>query len=303
MRLKKYKVKKKILIFGASGMIGSTLVKDMSMNENFEVIGVIRRKSYKKFFLNHKSKFLIYNYNSIDLEFLKKILLTSNPDVVINCSGITKQRIKNNSLQKILYMNSIFPHRLAYFAKKMNFKLIQISTDCVFSGKLLKGSYKEIDIPDAEDTYGKTKFIGEVTGENVVTLRTSTIGHEILTRKGLLEWFLFKKKKCLGYNNAVFSGVTTHTLANIIEKIIIPKKVFSGLYHISAKPINKYKLLCMIAKTYNKKIKILKFKNFRINRSLNSNFFKKKTGYIAPSWQLMINEMYRLNKKNYEKQI
>ena len=85
-----------------------------------------------------------------------------------------------------------------------------------------------------------------------------------------------KKKKCLGYNNAVFSGVTTQTLANIIEKIIIPKKVFSGLYHISAKPINKYKLLCMIAKTYNKKIKILRFKNFRINRSLNSNFFKKK---------------------------
>lgn len=301
MQLNKYKIKKKILIFGASGMIGSTLVKVISMNKNLKVIGVIRQKSYKKLFSDQKLQFLIYNYSSIDLDSLKKILLTSNPDVVINCSGITKQRINNNNLQKIFFMNSIFPHRLAYFAKKINFKLIQISTDCVFSGKLLKGSYKENDVPDAEDTYGKTKFIGEVTGDNIVTLRTSTIGHELLTRKGLLEWFLSQKKKCYGFNNAVFSGITTQTLANIIAKIIIPKKVFSGLYHISAKPINKYELLCMIAKTYNKKIKILRFKNFRINRSLNSNLFKKKTGYIAPSWKFMISEMYKFNKKNYEK--
>lgn len=301
MQLNKYKIKKKILIFGASGMIGSTLVKVISMNKNLKVIGVIRQKSYKKLFSDQKLQFLIYNYSSIDLDSLKKILLTSNPDVVINCSGITKQRINNNNLQKIFFMNSIFPHRLAYFAKKINFKLIQISTDCVFSGKLLKGSYKENDVPDAEDTYGKTKFIGEVTGENIVTLRTSTIGHELLTRKGLLEWFLSQKKKCYGFNNAFFSGITTQTLANIIAKIIIPKKVFSGLYHISAKPINKYELLCMIAKTYNKKIKILRFKNFRINRSLNSNLFKKKTGYIAPSWKFMISEMYKFNKKNYEK--
>ena len=199
MQLNKYKIKKKILIFGASGMIGSTLVKVISMNKSFDVIGVLRRKSYKKFFSDQKLKFLIYNYSSIDLDSLKKILLTSNPDVVINCSGITKQRINNNDLQKIFFMNSIFPHRLAYFAKKMNFKLIQISTDCVFSGKLLKGSYKENDVPDAEDTYGKTKFIGEVTGENILTLRTSTIGHELLTRKGLLEWFLSQKKKMLRF--------------------------------------------------------------------------------------------------------
>ncbi len=296
-------MKKKILIFGASGMIGSTLVKVMSMNKDFEVTGVIRRKSYKKFFLDQSLKFLIYKYNSNDLYSLKKIFLIANPDIVINCSGITKQRIKKNNLQKILFMNSIFPHQLANLTKKLNSKLIQISTDCVFSGKLLKGSYKENDIPDAEDIYGKTKFLGEVSGTDIITLRTSTIGHEILTNKGLLEWFLSQKNKCLGFNNAVFSGITTQTLANIISKIIIPKKRLSGLYHISAKPINKYKLLGMIAKTYNKKIKILKFKNFRINRTLNSNFFTKKTGYIAPSWKFMLTEMYNFNKMIYEQKI
>ena len=128
---------------------------------------------------------------------------------------------------------------------------------------------------DALDLYDWTKALGEVIGQNVVTLRTSTIGHEIKTKFGLLEWFL-SQQECYGFKKAIFSGLPSVEFANVIRDVVIPNPLLNGLYHVSAKPISKYDLLVMINEVYQSKIKIYADENFGIDRSLNSKKFKKK---------------------------
>ena len=121
----------------------------------------------------------------------------------------------------------------------------------LFSG--LNGNYKEDDVSDAIDLYGKSKYLGEVACKNSVTLRTSIIGHELNTCNGLVDWFLRQQGTCLGYENSIFSGLPTVVLAKIIKNIVIPKKL-TGLYHIGSEPISKFNLLKIIDNSFTKAI-------------------------------------------------
>jgi dTDP-4-dehydrorhamnose reductase len=211
--------------------------------------------------------------------------------VVINCIGLIKQRENVNNLLDVLPINSLFPHQLSEICKQYDVRLIHISTDCVFSGK--KGGYVESDKSDAENLYGISKYLGEINHkENCVTLRTSIIGHELNSKKALLEWFLSQELSVKGYRKAVFSGLTTNELSKVIRDIVIPNKSLAGLFHISSKAIDKYSLLKMISEVYNKKIEIISDDSLIIDRSLDSSYFTKTTGYIAPDWHDMIKEMY-----------
>lgn len=170
--------------------------------------------------------------------------------------------------------------------------MIHISTDCVFSGK--KGNYQESDQSDAEDLYGRTKFLGEVTDHPyIITLRTSIIGRELTTRLGLIEWFLSQKDgdTIRGYKRAIFTGFTTDELSRIIMNAVIPHPELTGLYHISSDPINKYDLLQMVNQTFRRKINIVPDEDFFMDRSLSSTLFRQATGYQPPSWPEMIQEM------------
>jgi dTDP-4-dehydrorhamnose reductase len=181
---------------------------------------------------------------------------------------------------------------LAKLSNKYHFRLIHISTDCIFSG--LKGNYAENDTPDATDLYGKTKLLGEINYKNAVTIRTSVIGHEVSTTQGLLDWFLSQSGVVKGFEKAIFSGLTNIELAKIIYKTIIPNYNLKGIYHISGETISKYRLLLIIKKIYNmKNIVIISEKKKKINRSLNSNYFKNETGYKSPAWLKMIKEMHK----------
>ena len=123
------------------------------------------------------------------------------------------------------------------------------------------------------------------------------IGHEINTSYGLLNWFL-KQEECLGYKNAIFSGPTTFELSKIIRDLIIPNKKLTGILNISAEPIDKYSLLEIIKKTYFLKTIINPSYEIKINRSLNSDKFRKLTNYSTKSWEDMIYEMY-INSLNF----
>jgi dTDP-4-dehydrorhamnose reductase len=190
---------------------------------------------------------------------------------------------------RALTLNAILPHRLANLCKLIGARLIHISSDCVFSGK--SGDYGEDDRPDAIDLYGSSKRFGEISGPNLVTLRTSTIGHEISTRFGLLEWFL-GQKTCVGYSNAIFSGLPTIEFSRIVRDLVIPNESLHGIYHVAARPINKFELLSLIAQTYQKEIKITKDVSFVIDRSLNAARFRLATGYEAPAWPELIKTMH-----------
>jgi len=279
----------KVLVVGASGMIGSTFIKVFSQNKEWEVHGTIRDASIKEYFPSYIARNLI---SGVDVGDYNISMLFENiqPDVVVNCAGITKHLPGSDNPLQVIPINSMLPHQLNKYCEENDSHLIHISTDCIFSGN--KGNYKETDPSDANDIYGKSKYLGEVIDTSAVTLRTSTIGHEIRTKNGLLEWFLSQQGKCKGYAHAVFSGLPTVSLAGVIRDYIIPNRELSGLYHVAGPAIAKYDLLKIIANEYNKDIDIERDESFEVDRSLNADKFREATGYVAPDWPDLIRAMH-----------
>jgi dTDP-4-dehydrorhamnose reductase len=279
----------KILIIGGGGMLGHKLTQIFS--GKFETFVTLRSSLEEYEYLKIFDK--TTNYTGVDVENIQligKIVSEIKPDVIINAVGIIKQLPSAKNVIKTLTINSIFPHQLAEIAGKNRARLICISTDCVFSGR--KGSYSETDVADAEDLYGKSKNLGEVSEENCLTVRTSIIGREIGTKHSLLEWFLSNEGgKVKGFKNAVFSGFPTIIAAEILADVIENQKHLSGLYHVSSEPINKFDLLNLIKKEYGANIEIEEDENFAIDRSLDSTKFRNQTGFQPQSWEKMIGKM------------
>ena len=184
----------KVYILGVSGLLGSELFLRFNNNKFYNVRASCRLLTGKnyKFFEKYLDKIDI-NVSANNLKSIRKNIIKFDPDIVINCIGFVKQKIKKNVPQnEIVYINSIFPKKLYSITKLLNKKLIHFSTDCVFDGK--KGNYSEQDKPNATDLYGVSKYRGELRGKKVITIRTSVIGHEVNSKNGILEWFLNKKK-------------------------------------------------------------------------------------------------------------
>jgi dTDP-4-dehydrorhamnose reductase len=280
----------KVLVIGASGMIGSTVLRVLSENSQWQVRGTVRNAEARTFFPTQIGERIIDGIDVENPDALAKVLDVVRPDVVVNCAGLTKHKPDAEDPLVSIPVNTLMPHRLATFCKLVGARLIHVSTDCVFSGE--KGGYLETDLADARDVYGKSKALGEVTYPHAITLRTSTIGHEFRTRYGLLEWFLSQECHCKGYSRAVFSGLPTVVFAQIVRDVVIPCPDLFGLYHVAAEPINKYDLLKLIATVYGKQIEIEPDCALVIDRSLNGAKFREATGYVAPEWEELIEMMY-----------
>lgn len=278
----------KILLFGVNGLIGSTLFRYFYTNTSHQVFGTCRDPIIvDKFFYKLRHN-IFSNIDVSDLDSISKLIKFKSPDIVINCAGITKHLMGPEECSKVLYVNSIFPLFLERTCSLSKSKLLHISSDCVYSGN--SGNYKESDMPDAKDIYGISKYLGEPKSDSLV-IRISTIGHELHTSHGLLNWFLSQKNSCEGYSKAIFSGIPTIYLAKIIDKFILSRPDLNGLYHISSSPIDKYTLLNMLADLYQKNIKIIANNNFNINRSLNSNKFSNITNFKCDDWPTMLQMM------------
>lgn len=287
-----------LMILGVNGMLGSTLFKYFSERNSLKLVGILRKRSnLPKSYKYYKSKD-IFEYNFIENSELEKLLNHLQPKIIINCAGIVKQHPNSKDLIENIQINALFPHRLNKICSLKNVKLIHISTDCVFSGK--KGFYKEDDFADSVDLYGRTKFLGEVITENALTLRTSYIGEELISKRGLLSWFLSQKDTVQGFSKAIYSGLPTVEIARIIDEFIIPNLYLKGLYHLSSNPIDKYSLLNIIKNVYKKNIKIVKETNFSIDRSLDSSKFRRETGYQPLEWDNAIKIMRDFGNTKYE---
>jgi dTDP-4-dehydrorhamnose reductase len=280
----------KVLVIGASGMIGSTVLRVLSENKNWQVFGSVRDANVKRLFSPAIGEHLISGVDVEHSDTLAKILDQIRPDVVVNCAGLTKHKKEAEDPLIVIPINTLMPHRLAQLCKLVGARLIHVSTDCVFSGE--KGNYAEVDFPDARDVYGKSKELGEVNYPHAVTLRTSTIGHELQSKYGLLDWFLSQQGQCKGYNRAVFSGLPTVVFAQVVRDVIIPHPELSGLYHVAAEPINKFDLLKLIAEVYGKALDIVPDDKLVIDRSLNGRRFQLATGYVAPEWTELVKLMH-----------
>jgi dTDP-4-dehydrorhamnose reductase len=278
----------KILVLGGDGMLGHQLFR--SLRSRHEVRVTLRRglAAYTGFELfNPQNAYPEIDVRSMDR--LIEVFAHWRPEAVVNAVGIVKQRPTAKELIPSIEINALFPHKLAELCKALGARMIHVSTDCVFRGR--KGHYQEDDPSDAEDLYGRTKYLGEVSESHCVTIRTSIIGTELSRKQGLLEWFLAQKGTVYGFKNAIFSGFTTLELSRIIEKILMRHPEKSGLYHVSSNPISKHDLLILIKGKLKLNIEIIPTEEPRLDRSLDSRRFSKEFNYTPPTWEEMIEEL------------
>jgi dTDP-4-dehydrorhamnose reductase len=276
----------RLLVLGASGMLGNAVMKFFNKSKGFEVFGTVRSKNALSLLPTTLQKNVIAGVDVENFDNLTHLFCSVRPTIVINCIGLVKQMLAADDPLAALPINSILPHRLAKLCSLLDARLIHISTDCVFSGE--SGMYVENDFPDARDLYGRSKLLGEVDYENSITLRTSIIGHELDGAKSLVGWFLAQKNQVKGYKRAVFSGLPTMEVSRVIHDYVIPNNNLHGLYHLSAAPINKYDLLTLVAEIYRKDIEIIPDETLVIDRSLDSTRFRSATGFKPKSWNEML---------------
>lgn len=283
--------KKRLLILGGTGMLGHVLFRELSQHSDYDVYATVRNyPDAKKFFPKALAeKIRPDSVDADNFDTVIRALASIAPQVVINCIGLIKQLPMASDPLSSITANAQLPHRISLVCRTANARMIHVSTDCVFSGR--KGHYTESDPSDAEDLYGRTKYLGEVQYPHCVTLRTSIIGHELRGNLGLIEWFLAQKEGVKGYTKAIFSGFPTIEMARIIRDFVLPHPELAGTYHVSSEPISKYQLLTMVAAEYGKKIAIQPFDGFAEDRSLDSSLFRSKTGYEPPQWEKLVKLM------------
>lgn len=228
-------IRKRVVILGGTGMLGSMLVDYLSKKSDLEITATVRFEETSRNlgvqFPNVKWK--IFDANSLDL--YKSLDAINGSQWVINAIGIIKPLIHYDNpseVERAIRINSLLPHLLAKKAQEVNSKVLQIATDCVYSGN--KGQYIESDVHDALDVYGKTKSLGEVYSPNIFHLRCSIIGPEPKEFKSLLEWFLSQKMNAHvhGFTNHFWNGLTTLHFAKICYGIVSQDHRLSHIQHV-----------------------------------------------------------------------
>jgi dTDP-4-dehydrorhamnose reductase len=277
------------MILGGAGMLGHKLWQTFQPRYDTWVTVRSTPSSYRHLELFDENR-MLGGVDGLEIDALTTALAKVRPDVVVNCIGVIKQLPTAHDSITSLSINSLLPHHLARLCQLNGARLVHISTDCVFSGR--RGNYTEEDVSDAEDLYGRTKFLGEVGNKGCLTLRTSIIGRELSTSSGIVEWFLSQRGNSVyGYTHAVFSGFTTLALGRIISNVIEEHPQLDGIYQVSAEPITKFDLLWGLQDAFNVPVEIKPRSDITIDRTLNSQRFREATGFAPEPWTAMLEEM------------
>ncbi len=281
----------KVLVLGATGMLGNAMPRLFASSRGIAAEGSARSAARVQLLPENLRPRVHTGVDVSNPDALARLLDRARPQVVVNCIGMVKQLAEADDPLAVLPVNAMLPHRLSRLCALVGARLVHISTDCVFAGT--RGGYTEDDPPDAEDLYGRSKLLGEVTQEaHVITLRTSFIGHELASTHGLLGWFLAQRGSVRGYARALFSGPPTVELATIIRDYVLPRPALNGLYQVSAAPIDKLALLRLVAHQYERSIDIVPDDHLIIDRSLDSTRFRLATGYAPPGWPELVRRMH-----------
>ena len=266
-------------------MIGHVIYSYLNKFNDLNVFGLSGSKKF-----DNKTKILdVLNINLFD-NYIK----TTKPDIIINCIGLliedSEKKIKDS-----IFLNAYFPHHLKSLGKINNFKLIHISTDCVFSGDK-KEPYFENDTRDGKTIYARTKGLGEIIDDVNLTIRTSVVGPELKSNGGeLFNWFMNQKLEIFGYTNAYWSGVSSIELAKAIKWAI--DNSITGIYNLTnCKKINKYNLLLLFKKYSNKNIVIKPVETKFSDKSFIDN--RKLIDYKIPDYDFMVKNLFKYMFKN-----
>ena len=267
----------KILVLGAFGMAGHTVALYFK-EQGYEVHAFARRPFPYCMWIQG---------DAFDIENLKTIVTTGRYDVVINCIGLLNQ-FAESAPEKAIYINSYLPHLIVSWLKDTSTRFIQMSTDCVFAGNT--GPYDEESFPDGKSYYDRTKALGDVNDDKNLTFRNSIIGPDINENGiGLFHWFMQQNGSINGFTKAIWTGVTTLTLAKAMECAI--RTDLSGLYNlVNNDSINKYDLLCLFNQYFrNNELTIKQSDKLVLDKTL----LCKRTDFdfVVPSYEQMIIEM------------
>lgn len=282
---------RRVLVLGVTGMLGHAVIRELSDDPDLDVHGVARSIEdragwYPRRLLGRITPAV----DATRFDEVRQLIDDLRPAVVVNCVGVIKQRPDVQDAVQTVTLNALFPHLLADACGQLGSRLIHVSTDCVFSGR--RGGYVEDDLPDPPDLYGRSKLLGEACGISALTLRTSIIGHELVTNRSLVDWFLSQRGQVRGFTRAIYSGVTTVEFARLLRTVILPRAELTGLYHVAAEPISKYDLLRLIAEVYGWPGDIVPDDEFACDRSMNADALARATGYRPPNWPDMIRAMH-----------
>lgn len=269
----------KVSVLGASGMLGHRMVEVLAAT-GIDVTACLRLRPK----VWEPPARIQEGLDVRDRVSWSSALSETSPDVVVNCAGIVKQRNANRS-EKVA-VNAMFPHYLAAACRKAEVRLIHISTDCVFSGR--EGMRNERDDPDPVDEYGMSKFLGEPTLPEVLTLRTSMVGLELtVPTSGLIEWALAAAQPLRGFTRAYFSGLTTTAISSIVSQEIRSLDQRKGLYHLASQRISKFDLLSLVLPG----AVISPDDSFVVDRSLDGRAWLADGGSKIPTWEHMAAEL------------
>lgn len=267
----------KILVLGASGMAGHIITLYFK-ERGYDVTGFTRRPvDYCKNIIG----------DAMNVEDIKRALTSDDYDIVINCIGILNQFAEENKSAAV-FLNGFLPHFVADTLRHTKARLIHMSTDCVFAGNT--GPYYEDSFPDGKIFYDRSKAIGEVNDEKNLTFRNSIIGPDPNEKGiGLFNWFMKQSGTIGGYTGAIWTGVTTLTLAKAMEQAI--KEGLTGLYNlVNNESINKYNLLLLFNKYFrNGSIDVQPNDKLQLDKSLRHK--REDFSFIVPSYEQQIKEM------------
>lgn len=274
----------RVLVLGGSGMVGSACVRVFS--ERFtEVHATVRDP------VGSAAAGLSADLHGFDVwtDRVDDLLESVRPDAVVNAVGLVKQLREAARPRAAIRLNALFPHEVGEACEAAGARLVHVSTDCVFSGRLPLGiRYTEEHIPDPDDLYGRSKLLGEV-GAPALTIRTSIIGRELERSSGLLEWFRGQGGGSVsGYTKAIFTGLTTVTLAGLVADLLEFHADLAGLYHVASDPISKYDLLARLRDVLGIDCDISPVQEPVINRALDGSRFAAETGLTVPGWEQML---------------
>ncbi len=281
------------LVLGGAGMLGHKVFQTLRARHP-ETVATLRGKvsepPYDRVELLQGAG-IVEGVDVADFDALRSLIAEVRPDVVVNCVGVIKQRDAASDAIPSITVNALAPHRIAEMCGEAGARLIHFSTDCVFDGR--RGNYTEDDPSDAEDLYGKTKFLGEVPGEDhALTLRSSIVGRELAHFESLLEWFLSQGGgKVRGFTRAMYSGLTTNRMARLVAELVGDHPDLCGLYHVAGPVISKHDLLVEARRAFGLDVEIEPDGGVVIDRTLNASRFEAATGFRPPSWGEMLSEV------------
>ncbi len=278
---------KRVLLLGADGLLGSHLY--LALRDRCALTVTLHGSADRyppALFSNARVE---AGVDAGDGPRLERLFAGLRPDWVLNAIGLVKREAAADPCASLV-ANTLLPHHLSALCARHGGRLLQFSTDCVFSGA--RGTYRETDLPDNPDWHGRCKALGEPVGTHVLVLRTSFIGLELGCRLSLLDWFLRHEGRVVGYRQALWSGLSAREVGRLAGRLIQAADPLHGTWHVAGVPLSKYELLTRLAQRLpERRFQVVPDDSFACDRTLDGSAFAARTGYAPPDWDEQLDEL------------